>query len=209
MTIRRLQGSSDPDFENLSKIYVDAHPPSERKSVETLRSMADRLDYSFTVAAEKGKVLGFSIVLCFSGSDACLLEYMAVAGEARNRGIGGRLFRAVVASAEVAARFVLVEVDSGQVPCQDAADRARRMSFYRKLGCREIEGLRYLMPPVSSAAPPPMELLVYKKALPPSVESAHVRAWLEACYTQVYSRPAHDPHIEAMLRDLPNNLRLI
>jgi GNAT superfamily N-acetyltransferase len=209
MIVRRLHGSLNPQFAQLLRIYSEAHPASERKSAETLASVADRPDYLFLVAIEEGCVLGFSIVVCFTNSNACLLEYMAVAAKLRNRGIGRLLFKKTVERREVFRRFVLLEVDSDSVPSEDRTERVRRKSFYRTMGCKQIEGLRYRMPEVSRAGPPAMDLLVYKDELPALFAREQLRKWLESCYTQVYERPADDPRIDAMLKGLPDIVRLI
>ena len=106
-------------------------------------------------------------------------------------------------------RFLLMEVESDRFPSPEQIDRSRRKEFYRRLGCREIEGLRGLMPPVTREQPPPMEMLVHSEGLPEAIEKERLRRWLAACYEQVYGVAADDPRIEAMLRELPESVRLI
>ena len=207
--ISRIHSASGPEFEGLVRIYSDAHPSSERKSVQALAAMVARPDYYFFVASRETSILGFAIVLCFAESDACLLEYMAVGSEMRNHGIGRLLFAEAVAQPDIATRFLLAEVDSDKLPSPSSTLNTRRKSFYRRLGCREIEGLNYRMPLVSTALPPPMDLLVYKNDLPPALSRIQLHSWLQSCYVQVYGRPQNDPAINAMLLDLPASLRLI
>jgi ribosomal protein S18 acetylase RimI-like enzyme len=209
LNIQRVHDASDPGFADLVRIYTEAHPASERKSVDLLSSMVNRREYLFLLAFQDRQSVGFSIVQCFHSSDACLLEYMAVAHDRRDQGIGQYLFKETVNHKEVSNRFLLAEVDSNKRPSAETTLNTRRKAFYRRLGCREIEGLNYLMPNVSSAAPPAMDLIVYRDKLPISVEKSHLRDWLECCFVQTYGRPADDPNIDSMLKDLPGNLRLI
>jgi hypothetical protein len=65
------------------------------------------------------------------------------------------------------------------------------------------------MPPVSSATPPAMDLLVYRRELPQFIEQTRLRKWLESCYVEVYGMKANDLVIESMLKNLPENPRLI
>ena len=208
-TVRRLLSSFEPEFEGLLRIYFEAHPEGELKPASALARMVERPEYFFLVLMRGAAVAGFSISICFRGSDAALLEYMAVAAEQRNLGLGGLLFKETIECGAIAQRFLLVEVDSDKAASGNRADLVRRKNFYRKLGCREIEGLVYIMPRVSSALPPPLDMLVYKSALPQAIDKIRIRAWLEDCYSQVYQAPPDDRRIGLMLEPLPGSTRLI
>jgi hypothetical protein len=65
------------------------------------------------------------------------------------------------------------------------------------------------MPQVSSARPPLMDMFVHGDKLPDSVGKPHLRAWLAACYGQVYGVAEDDPRMSEMLGGLPQSVRLI
>ena len=195
-------------FEGLLRIYREAIPQSERKGDDTLRGMLQRVDYQFQIARMGDAVAGFSIVKCFTEADGCLLEYMAVDRPIRGRGIGGALFRAACGSATTASRYVLLEVDSDAQPVPDRDIRARRKSFYRALGCLEVAGLSYLMPSVTEQRPPEMNLLVYRRMLPATIDKSRLRQWLECIYAEVYQKPTDDARIALMLSALPDRIEL-
>lgn len=209
MKVQRIHSVDEPAYEALLRIYHDSQPESELKSPGQLSRMIERPDYYFLAAMHDGAVAGFTISICFPGSDAALIEYMAVARELRGQGIGQQLFRATVQFGSLAQRTVIIEVDSEESPSSDHADRVRRKNFYRRLGCREIEGLSYIMPPVSTAPPPPMDMLVYAANLPSVVAKSRVREWLQICYREVYQQPDDDPRIGSMIANLPEDVRLI
>jgi ribosomal protein S18 acetylase RimI-like enzyme len=203
-----IHDATDPAFTALARIYSDAIPASERKSVEQLSSMLQRPEYIFLVASRENLVVGFSITLCFTGCDACLLEYMAVVAGRRSQGIGRYLFTELTKHPEVSGRLLLAEVDSDKTQSSYSIEAAQRKAFYRKLGCKEVEGLHYLMPPVTTTTPPEMNLLAYQQALPSTIERAHLQTWLQCIYVEVYGRAATDPGLEQMLKSLPDNIRL-
>ena len=209
LLVRRVRSVGEPAFDDLVAIYTEAHAQSERKSPEQLAAMIQRPGYFFLVAIESSVVVGFSIVRLFDKSDAALLEYMAVARDRRSEGIGRQLFAETANFGSVSSKFLLVEVDSNKKPSADQADRMRRKEFYRRLGCREVGELGYIMPPVSSVPPPEMDMLVYKGDLPPCIERTRVRQWLERCYVEVYGMSANDSRIDAMIHALPAKARLI
>jgi GNAT superfamily N-acetyltransferase len=199
LRIERISSSSQTEFDQLVLIYAGSLAASERKSVAALQEMLARPEYLFLAAIERERVVGFAIAIALIGSDAALLEYMAVDAEFRGRGVGVALFGAVADWQGIADRFLLVEVDSEHEDSAERQERARRKAFYRGLGAQELGGLRYIMPPVTAATPPPMDLMAYRRELPGCLEKERVRGWLEACYGQVYGVAAGDPRIDAML----------
>ena len=209
LSIHRVDSSSDPNFAPLSRIYAESFPEAERKSVAKLSQMIERSAYQFLTASQQDSVVGYSIAARLQDCDACLLEYLSVDREHRGQGIGQFLFAKTAESRPVADRILLIEVESDKNESAEKAIRTRRKSFYRKLGCREIPFLKYLMPQVSTGTLPPMDWMVYHPSLPQSIEKARVRHWLESCYEQVYNVSAGDPRIEFMLDALPDNLQLI
>jgi ribosomal protein S18 acetylase RimI-like enzyme len=209
MEIARIQSADDPRFDMLLRIYAEALPASERKSADALRRMIARPEYFFLAAIEEAALVGFSIAIAFVDSDAALLEYLAVDAKRRGKGLGEMLFRATAGRSELRGRFLLCEVESEAANETDAAIRARRKNFYRRLGAKQIEGLSYIMPPVSSALPPAMDMLAIRNEMPGSIEKSHVRAWLNACYRQVYDVSEDDVRIDAMLGGLQEIIRLI
>jgi ribosomal protein S18 acetylase RimI-like enzyme len=207
LAIHRVTTPDAPDFHALVAIYTAAHPPSERKPVTHLAAMIQRPGYLFQVVTLEQKVVGFAIVLLFPQSDACLLEYMAIAPEHQAHGLGQFLFKHLAALPEIANRYLLAEVDSDKIPGHP--DRTRRKNFYRRLGAREVGGLDYIMPPVSSSTPPPMDIMVYRHDLPQQIPNSELRAWLQSIYVNVYAQQPNDPRIDKMIQHLPENLPLI
>jgi GNAT superfamily N-acetyltransferase len=199
MRIQQIRERNKAEFDGLVRVYEASLAASGRKSVAALKAMLARPEYAFVIAIEGKRVVGFAIAIALIGSDAALLEYMAVHAEFRGRGVGAELFGAVAEWQKIAGRFLLVEVDSEREDSAEREQRARRKAFYRRLGAKELRGLRYIMPPVTAATPTPMELMVYRRELPASIEKERVRAWLEDCYLQVYGVPAGDPRIGEML----------
>ena len=208
--MHRINSPAEPEFNHLIAIYRASLPISEQKSSEALAAMVQSSGYFFLVAKQQDSVVGFSISLCFHQSNACLLEYMAVSPAHRGQGIGASLFMYTAKTGEIAQRYMLAEVDLDKALSHSRSDESRRKMFYRRLGCREVEGLSYIMPPVSATVQPPaMELLVFKPGLPRFVTKSCLRSWLQSAYTQVYHQAADDSRIDSMVRELPDKIRLL
>ena len=75
-----------------AEIFELSFPPEERgDTASLLESIAggERLCY---VAERDGELIGFAVLFALDGLSVVLLEYMAVAPQARNDGVGGALF---------------------------------------------------------------------------------------------------------------------
>ena len=198
MRLDRISRSDDPRLAAVAAIYVEAIPKSERKPADWISAATLREDFRLTVAMADETVAGFSLSFVPAHNDFVLVEYLAVKTEHRGRGVGGCLLDAVIA--DRAGRTVLAEVETADTP-----DRRRRHAFYRRRGCRAVQGLDYLLPLHPAAPPPPMQLLA--AYAPPLLPRVQLRRWLTRIYTDVYAMPADDPRLESMLSPLADSAR--
>jgi GNAT superfamily N-acetyltransferase len=207
VTIEPLKSAHGEPFRQLFAIYAASITPREQKPEDWLRAMVASPDYRVWMAQDGGRVLGFSILFVPPGKDFTLLEYMAVAPEKRGHGFGAELFRRTVeyAGTPQGTRLpVLLEVDSDREASSDRAMRTRRMGFYRRLGCLNIAGLRYLMPLRGDGAVPEMDLMLYPVVRPSGLARGDLERWLRSIYQDVYHAPPDDPRIAQMLGPLPD-----
>lgn len=205
--LEQLKSCDGETFRQLYGIYAASIIAREQKPEGWLGAMIGAPEYRVWVAKEGGLVRGFSIVFHSVAAGFALLEYMAVASEQRNRGLGRDLFlRSVAFAAAPQGRElpVLLEIDSDREASSDRAMRTRREQFYRRLGCLRIAGLRYLMPLPGEGASPEMNLMVYAAGPLDPLARGEVKRWLETIYRDVYHCSPDDPRIEQMLRDLPD-----
>jgi GNAT superfamily N-acetyltransferase len=208
VVLTRLQTGCEMEFGDLVSMYREGFPESERKPVASLRRMLASEHYHFLLAETDGYAAGFAIVRVLHGGDASLLEYMAVVPSRRGQGLGRKMFLATAGALGAPPRTLLIEAESDRVDSPDRGLRMRRKQFYRSLGAREFEGLRWIMPPVAAALPPAMEMLVLTESATP-VRREMLRQWLTDIYVEVYEQSADDPRIDTMLADLPDEVRLI
>lgn len=208
LVLKRLRSSSEAEFSDLFSLYEEAFPGSERKPVDVLRRMLATEQYYFLLATESEVTVGFAIACVLSSGTAALLEYMAVAPSQRRRGIGAQIVRAAAQAVNAPAVSLLLEVESDRIESPERLQRARRKQFYRSLGGRELCDLSWIMPPVIATLPPQMEMM----ALGPIVgfiPRHQVRQWLAEIYVDVYGQNADDPRIDAMVRDLPDEVGFV
>jgi ribosomal protein S18 acetylase RimI-like enzyme len=191
----RLAQSGAVEFGPLLSLYERAIPASERRSREAIEQLARSPVHRISVLQRGQEILGFSIL--YLGSQVGLLEYLAVDERLRGAGLGARLYQE--ARLHLGKRPMVVEVEAVGDGGADLEERKRRAAFYQRLGCRRIEGLRYILPLIAEGAPPPLDLLVdgHEGA---AVTSAEVRLWLRHIYVGAYDCHSGDPRIDLMLK---------
>jgi GNAT superfamily N-acetyltransferase len=214
--LEQLASSDGDSFRQLYAIYAASIAAREQKGESWIAAMINDPQYRVWVAKAGGLVRGFSILFVPAGGGFALLEYMAVAPDQRDHGMGAELFRQTVNQAVTADGRklpVVLEVDSDREASSDRALRTRREQFYRRLGCLRVAGLRYLMPLGGEGAPPEMDLLVYP-AEPlggparNEVARSDVKRWLETIYRDVYRCAPDDPRPAQMVAALPDPVPL-
>jgi GNAT superfamily N-acetyltransferase len=214
--LEQLASSQGETFRQLYAIYAASIAAREQKRESWLAAMIDAPEYRVWVAKAGGLVRGFSILFVPAAGGFALLEYMAVAPERRNQGLGAELFRQTVDRAVTPGERplpVILEVDSDREASSDRALRTRREAFYRRLGCLRIAGLRYLMPLPGEGSPPEMDLLVYTAApvgrpARSEVPRSEVKLWFETIYRDVYHCSPDDPRVAQMVASLPDPVLL-
>lgn len=210
ITLRRLLSSDDPLFAQVFRIYASSINLREQKSLQQLAKDFSRKTYRWYVARTGPKLVGFSIVCVLGRGQAALLEYMAVHSAMRGKGFGSLMFRrtAKAVRREFPDIPLLLEVDSPQEPGVDWTLRQRRMAFYRRLGCRVVDGCDYILPLPGKGRPPKMNLLAHFSGRAPVVSRRQLRRWLAAIYREVYACPATDPRIERMLKPIADPVEM-
>lgn len=211
LSYQLLNSANDPSFEEFFRIYAESIHPREQKSKSLIARMTARADYKFFVQKDDGRVTGFSIVFAPEKETFCLLEYMAVDATRRDSGLGGQLFlhsAEAMATPEGVPLAMLLEVDSDREASADRQLRARRLAFYKRLGCLRIDNLSYILPLAGAGAPPEMFLLVHASPEIRTIQKSELRHWLEVIYETVYGCRPGDRRIARMLEGAPDLVTL-
>jgi GNAT superfamily N-acetyltransferase len=194
----QLEDAGDPRFPSLLAIYAQSLPKREQKKRTEIEALVARPDYLVLAVEDDRRVVGFAIVQISPTAPIALLEYMATDPTRRSSGIGAVLFADIVH--RVGNRTILVEADSErQSDARDLDQRLRRKSFYRRLGCRQLDGLAYDLPLPGEGKPPLMDLLLFRDPMPNAVPTETVQLWLQAIYSEVYGQSPDDSRIARML----------
>ena len=207
----QLASCSDRAFEEFYQIYAESIAQRERKTKTWICEMTNRSDYRIFLLKQGGKAVGFSILFLPERESFALLEYMAVAAEHRNAGLGSEVFKRSIQSVfprTEQMRPILLEVDSDREESSDRTLRARRQQFYRRLGCLRFAGFHYLLPLPGDGPPPAMDLMIYPAGDQRHIFKSDLKGWLRTIYQSVYNCSPEDPRITQMLEGVSEPARL-
>ncbi len=199
-----LMAGDEAGFADAFAIYHAAIELTEQRTQANLRKLLLRPDYRFFVAKIDGKIIGMSVAYVPTEDYFWLFEYAAVAPEARGSNIGAAMFMASRAIAGPG-RFGLVEVDADR----GTEEQARRLRFYKRLGCRRIDGLEYQLPLEDNGKPPEMWLLALAAEGFDALDVNIVERWLRTIYEDVYAQRLNDPRLAQMIDPLPDDVKLV
>lgn len=197
------EGDADT-FAQAYAIYSDAIEQTEQRTEAELWKLRLRPDYRFLVARRGAAIAGMSVAYVPSEDYFWLFEYAAVAPWARGAGVGAQLFQSSREMAGVQ-RVALVEVDADR----GEEEQARRLRFYRRLACRRISGLDYLLPLEAFGTPPLMWLLALAQPEVRMLEVSLLERWLRSIYEDVYEKRLDDPRLARMIDPLPDTVPLV
>ncbi len=192
-------------------ILTDAIPIGEQLASEHLTKLLARDDYRLYAYHERGCVVASALIYVPADENFVWLDYMAVHKDARGKGIGSKLFRALtdVARRErPAADWVLLEVDDDRVASGPVADtNRRRIAFYRRLGCYLLANVPYQFPS-TRGAPVPMRLMGCPLRPGAKLSPSLLQGALRKVFGVIHNREANDALLRWILDRLPPVLNL-
>ena len=202
--ITQLEPDDAEGLDHVYALYQAAILRTEQRPEAEFRALIRRPDYLFVVARMDEAIIGFAVAWAPEQADFWLFEYAAVAPEARGNKIGSHLLLATRQLIGIE-RTALVEVDANT----GSEEQARRLEFYKRLGCRELRGLEYLLPLDAFGQPPPMLLLAMLHPDLHSVPVMVLEEWLRRIYAEAYGKGLDDPRLARMIDPLPDDVPLL
>lgn len=207
----RIARPDDAVFRDALAIYETAIPKSEQKTrAQILAGLKDPA-FRFWALKRAGAVVAVAIYYVSHALNFSLLEYLAVSPSCRGEGLGSDLFRLSWQACRLdEATILLIEVDSEaeETSAQERRIRKSRKQFYRRLGCAEVESLRYLFPLENFGPAPWMNLLVLGSDAS-ELPAAWLRDAVGEVYRNVYQCPQDDARLSQMFAGQGGRLRLI
>ena len=159
-------------FDEMYAIMEDSFPTDEHRPRQAQQALFDDDRYAVYTLAENGRILGFLAV--WTLENWLFIEHFAVSPDARNRGIGGNMLQALLASTDLR---VCLEVE---LPESDIA--RRRIGFYTRQGLT-FNDHPYVQPAMGEGqSPVPLRIMTSNGA----IDCSEFRALRALLYRNVY-----------------------
>lgn len=117
------------------KLYRKAFPASERKPFGIILTMYRKGKTDLWCILRDGSFAGFASTV--NGDDLILLDYLAVDGKHRGKGIGTAALNQLLSRYD--AQGVFVEIENTALPGDDQSLRLRRKAFYQNCGMEDLQ----------------------------------------------------------------------
>ncbi len=194
---RRISNPNSSAGVQALAIYEAAFPPNERNPLTVMQErIASGRNQLFV--AEEVEVVFMALLWPLAGSAFTLLDYLATASGARGHGWASRFLEKIFADFRARAEFLILEVEDPDFG-SNREERLRRIEFYRKNGALELQGVRYLLPPLQGDEPTEMRLMISPNYPAKTMDPALVRDIVIRLYDELYGRSVDDPLLQASL----------
>lgn len=207
ISVERRAPAGEREARQFCEIYEASFLPEERDDTAAVLAgvLGGERDCFLAIAREQ--VLGLAVVSPLAGYPAAFLEYLAVAPEARNSGIGGsilaRLREALAGAAQPGTDGIIFEVDRPE-DADDSGERElrqRRIAFYRRHGAVMVDGaLDYQAPvPVGDGTLAYFLMWLPVVAGTPAPAGADLKDCVTAMFTQSYGLGEGTPLVRELV----------
>jgi ribosomal protein S18 acetylase RimI-like enzyme len=172
-------------------IYETSFPPAERQDFDAYAQRITDGARWFFGAFRDDALIGLATFVPNVAPQIHLLEFLAIASDARSSGIGGALLDETT---RALAADCLLEVESDDECAPEERDwRQRRIRFYERHGAQIVTDLNYLMPCADGQSTLPMKLMWLSPRGSAVPRGEKLRACVNGIYTCCYGLPADHP----------------
>lgn len=124
---------TEEHFRQIERLYLSAFPDCERKPFALIREKAVTGAVDVFILEEEGAFVGLAITM--KDNDLVLLDYFAVAEDARRHGNGARALKLLYE--QYKDRRFFLEIESTKAEADNLEQRRKRKQFYLRNGLQE------------------------------------------------------------------------
>lgn len=208
VTFVQIQDSQHADFPAVVALYEEAFPPSEKVASSAIAERVDREIYQLFVGYEATQVVFMAMFYPMRESEFVLLAYIATHRDYRGQGIGATFLRESVNRLQREAKYLLIEAEDPSCG-EDKALRQRRVNFYRRIGARTMEGVKFVLPALSREPPAEMVLMVAPTYQGGRLPGSLVRQLMTQLYVEGYDRPLAEAQQQSFLQNISDFVELV
>jgi|ERR1043165_1372523 GNAT superfamily N-acetyltransferase len=210
-TMRQFLEIGDPEdakFAQAMDIYSRAFPQSERHPVEVIKERVCQGLNELFVATIENEVVFMALLWPLKDTEFILLDYMATKDTHQNQGIASAFMNEMRQVLKAKSKYFIMEVENSEYG-SNKEERARRISFYKRIGAKEMRDVRYVLPGLDGGTPTEMCLMVYPdyelEVLPGSI----VKDLVVRIYRELYGRGTEDPLLLTFFNSIRDQVEMV
>lgn len=204
---RLVMEINSEEFDRIMVIYRSIFPENERLPEAKLAEKIANQEFQLLVSYEELKVSFMAILCPLKETKFTLLGYVAVAENLRGKGIGEDFLKYLEKDLKQKEEFLLLEVEN-PVLGDNREIKQRRLNFYRRLGAKILDNVRFLLPNLWNQTPPEMVLMIYPSYHKNYVKGELIKDLINRVYEQFYEEYKH-PNIKLLCQNIPDIVNLI
>jgi len=189
------------------RIYIESFPENERRLVATIKEMLKSSKSRLMVGEREKEIVFMALLYRIKGTSFLLGDYLATAEDYRSTGIGRAFLRHILDEMkDLQCNLFLIEIENPYL--NEDETKMRRLRFYKRLGMKELMGVRYFLPPFEGFEPIEMILLVFSVENCNHLAGETVRDLVIHMFGELYDRHGNDDLLMSTLRSISDLVRL-
>jgi GNAT superfamily N-acetyltransferase len=198
---------SSIEFEEAMTIYVESFPENERRPVATIKMMLISRKSHLITGRMENETVFMALLYPLKGTSFLLGDYLATAKRYRGRGIGKMFLRSIFdVLDDIQFKYFLIQVDNPYLNRDEM--KIKILEFYKKLGAKELKGIRYILPPLQGTAPTELILMVLSTVNDDYLTGESVRQIIIQMFGELYDRHEGDEFLTSILGGTPDRVWL-
>jgi GNAT superfamily N-acetyltransferase len=207
MEFREIKKTDANEFKQAMEIYLEAFPANERHPLATIVDRVNRELSRLYVASSNGEIVFLALLWPLKETDFVLLDYIATKANHRGQGIASAFLTTLRDELISTRKHLILEVEHPQFG--DPKEKERRVAFYKRHGARELEGVRYLLPPLDGTTPTEMILMIFPEYSDEKISGALVKNLITQMYREVYDRQRDDELLNTFINQIGDTIKLV
>lgn len=196
------------EFEEATRIYAESFPENERRPIAAINEMVNGGRGRLMVGKRENEIVLMSLLYPLADKSCLLVDYLATAKEHRSTGLGRAFLRHILdRTDDLQFNSILIEIENPYLDDDDA--KLKRLKFYKSLGMKELQGVRYLLPPFQGDEPVELILLIFSRDDADHLAGEAVRSLVIQLFGELYDRFEDDWFLTSTLGSIPDFVPLI
>ena len=191
------------EFEKAMLIYESSFPENERRPIDSIESMLISGRIRLLVGESNDKIVFMALIYPLIGTPFLLGDYLATAEGYRSAGIGKAFLRYIIDEIRnTQFKYFVIEIENPYLNIDEA--KLRRMKFYKRIGMKELKGIRHILPPFQGSEPTELILLAFSQEDEDHLAGEIVSDLMKRIFRELYDRYEGDELLTVILRGIPD-----